>query len=279
MCSRSRSPAVSGPRLSRIALETPSLPKQCTRPARRSVATSSSGRPSRRPAAATSSATARACPREYGDLRSTKSAIASRASSNWSSVSTTVSAGSASITASQRRTCRARTAAASASAANTSDEVRVELLAALVADEASAVPTPPTRCATSTNSPITASRAAIGTLVTAELARPSAAVPLLVRRGQGVEGLRRQPEVLAEPARHLRVMGDHGVRSRWPHTANSRPRRNLSISPSAPDPNRRIVGDGASARRSCRSCTCRPSARCRRRTTSPARARPSDSRR
>ena len=46
---RSHSPAPSGPRLSQIAFETPSRPRSCTRPARRSVRTSSSGSPSCRP--------------------------------------------------------------------------------------------------------------------------------------------------------------------------------------------------------------------------------------
>ena len=46
-CSRTRShsPAPSGPRLSQIAFETPSRPKSCTSPARRSVRTSASDRP------------------------------------------------------------------------------------------------------------------------------------------------------------------------------------------------------------------------------------------
>ena len=60
-----------------------------------------SERPSCAPAAAASSATARACPRVYGDFRSTKFAIASSAASKRSPESTTASAGSASITASQ----------------------------------------------------------------------------------------------------------------------------------------------------------------------------------
>ena len=46
MRTRSHSPAPSGPRLSQIAFDTPSRPKSCTRPARRSVRTSPSDSPS-----------------------------------------------------------------------------------------------------------------------------------------------------------------------------------------------------------------------------------------
>ena len=53
------------------------------------------------PASAARSATARACPRKYGDFRSTKVAIAARARSNRSSSRTTESPGSASTTALQ----------------------------------------------------------------------------------------------------------------------------------------------------------------------------------
>ena len=85
-CSRTRShsPAPSGPGLSQIAFETPSRPRSWTRPARRSKLVSSSARPSCTAVAAASSDTARACPSVYGDLRSTKSAIASSAWSNCS---------------------------------------------------------------------------------------------------------------------------------------------------------------------------------------------------
>ena len=81
-------------------------------------------RPSCAPAAAARSATARACPSVYGDFRSTKFAIARSAASNCSPESTTASAGSASITASQvptasrsaekHRSASAQTSAASA---------------------------------------------------------------------------------------------------------------------------------------------------------------------
>ena len=81
-CSRTRShsPAPSGPRLSQIAFETPSRPRSCTSPARRSVV-SSSGSPCSTAARAASSATACAWPSMYGDFRSTKFAIASSAAS------------------------------------------------------------------------------------------------------------------------------------------------------------------------------------------------------
>ena len=46
MRTRSHSPAPSGPRLSQIAFDTPSRPKSCTSPARRSVRTSSPASPS-----------------------------------------------------------------------------------------------------------------------------------------------------------------------------------------------------------------------------------------
>ena len=97
---RSHSPTPSGPGLSQIAFDTPSRPRSCTSPARRSSRASSSRSPSCAAVAAASSATARAWPSVYGDLRSTKSAIASSASSNASSESVTRSGGSASITAS-----------------------------------------------------------------------------------------------------------------------------------------------------------------------------------
>ena len=58
---RSHSPAPSGPRLSQIAFETPSRPRSCTRPARRSVRTSSVGEPE--PRAAASAASSRDRPR------------------------------------------------------------------------------------------------------------------------------------------------------------------------------------------------------------------------
>ena len=82
-----------------MPFDTPSRPKPWTSPARRSVCTSPRRVRARRPRSAASSATAREWPSVYGDLRSTKLAIASSAASNCSSDSTTVSAGSASMTA------------------------------------------------------------------------------------------------------------------------------------------------------------------------------------
>ena len=78
MRTRSHSPAPSGPGLSQIAFETPSRPRSCTSPARRSVRTSPSPSPTCAAASAASSATARACPSVYGDFRSTKFAIATQ---------------------------------------------------------------------------------------------------------------------------------------------------------------------------------------------------------
>ena len=82
--------------------------------------------------------------------------------------------------------------------------------------------------------------------VTPELARPAAAVPLLVRRVQGVEGLLRQPEVLAEPARHLRVVGDHGVQVAMArHRELEADAEPVPISPSPAGPEPADHGEGA----------------------------------
>jgi hypothetical protein len=48
-------------------------------------------------------------------------------------------------------------------------------------------------------------------VVAAQLPRPPAAVPLLVRRVERLEGVGREPEILTEPAGHLRVVRDHRV--------------------------------------------------------------------
>ena len=102
-CSRTRShsPAPSGPGLSQIAFETPSRPRPWTSAgaAQRAHLVLRQPEPAP-PASAASSATACAWPSVYGDLRSTKSAIASSAASTARRTSTTASAGSASITAS-----------------------------------------------------------------------------------------------------------------------------------------------------------------------------------
>ena len=118
---RSQSPPASGPRLSRTAFEIPSRPRSWTRPARRSVRISGSGMPSRSPAAPASSATARAWPRKYGDLRSTKFATARSAASKRSPETTIASAGSAAITASQVPSVSRSDRITSASASITSD--------------------------------------------------------------------------------------------------------------------------------------------------------------
>ena len=132
---RSHSPAPSGPRLSQIAFETPSRPKSCTSPARRSVRTSASGRPSCAPAAAARSATAREWPRVYGDLRSTKFAIATSAASKRSHERTTASVGSASITASQVSSVVEALQDHLAFGADQLGEVRIELVVGALARE------------------------------------------------------------------------------------------------------------------------------------------------
>ena len=208
---RSQSPPASGPRLSRTAFEIPSRPRSCTRPARRSVRISESGMPSRSPAAPASSATARAWPRKYGDLRSTKLATARSAASKRSPETTIASAGSAAITASQLPSVSRSDRITSASASITSAHRGVELLAAPITrellrrlraadavrhlDELGGLRKPRGH----------------GDVLPTPLAGPAAPVPALVRRAEGLEHLRRQLQLLAQRSRHLGVLGDHPV--------------------------------------------------------------------
>ena len=77
----------------------------------------------------------RAWPSVYGDLRSTKFAIAASAASKRSPESTTASAGSASITASQVATASRPDRIVSASRSITSANAGIELLAGALAGE------------------------------------------------------------------------------------------------------------------------------------------------
>src|SRR6202171_2086182 len=113
---RSNSAAVSVPGLSQTAFETPTRPRRCTNPARRTSVWSSAGNPWPRAAAAASSATPRECPMVYGDLTSTKSAIASKAASNSEPDSHAPNPGSSAITAPQVVTA--------SNSANTSEAAR-----------------------------------------------------------------------------------------------------------------------------------------------------------
>ena len=278
---RSHSPAPSGPRLSQIAFETPSRPRSCTRPARRSVQHVVLGQSElpRRPAAARS-ATARAWPSVYGDFRSTKLAIATQR--RVEALAPRARPRAPARPRSPRPRCRPsrgprgscpppRTGS-SASAGSNCFPLRSRA-------SAFAASTPPTRCATSTNSASCAIRAAIGTCVALQLARPAAPVPLLVG---GAERLAAPPSAARAARRASRamrgVLGDHAV-----HVAVAGEReleadaeavqRRVARRRAAASRGRRRAGCGARGR------TCRTSARCRRRTTSPARARRSGSRR
>ena len=163
MRTRSHSPGPSGPALSQIEFEIPSRPRSCASPARRSVRTSASVSPSCAPATAARSATACACPSVYGDLRSTKFAIASSAASNRSSGSSTASAGSDSMTASHVETASRSERIASASAPISAASSGSNCLPPRFRASSFAAATPPTRCATSVNSASCASLAASGT--------------------------------------------------------------------------------------------------------------------
>ena len=219
--------------------DTPSLPKQCTRPARRTSRTSAGDMPSLAAASAARSATARAWPSEYGDFRSMKSATASSAC-----VESLADQhhgerglgpdhrfpGVGGVQARQQHL---------GVRVELVRQVRVELLAPLLRASALAASTPPTRWATSANSPMAASLAAIGTSPPLQLAGPALAVPLLVGRVQRVQGLLRE----AESSPRRRAISEWwaiiALRSRWPDTTNSRPTRNRSRTLSLPDPTRR----------------------------------------
>ena len=96
---RSHSPALSGPGRSQIEFDTPSRPKPCTSPARRSSGTSAGGSPSRPPASPARIATAAEWPSMNGDFRSTKFAMAVSARSSSAADRQTASSGSAPMTA------------------------------------------------------------------------------------------------------------------------------------------------------------------------------------
>ena len=257
MRTRSHSPAPSGPRLSQIEFDTPSRPSPCTSPARRSVIRSPAASSSCAPAAAARSATARAWPSVYGDLRSTKSATATSAASNCSPDSWTPSAGSAAITASQVRAESSPSRIASASAHSNAESVGIELRAGALAgqrrrrlDPADAV----------------GHLDVLGQLreprgdrhrVTLELPRPPVAVPLLVRRADRLLHGVRQSELLGQRPGDRRVPGDHPVEVAPPGE------RELQAHPEAVQ--RRVARPDAGAsprphrpRSAARARTCRP---------------------
>ena len=143
---------------------------------------------------------------------------------------------------------------------------------------AQAASTPWTRWATSTYSASCAIRDAIGTSSPARVPRPALAVPLLVRVAERVARHLRKPELLGQHPGQHGVLGDHALDVVTPV------QRELDA---GPDPLQRRAARRRSggARRpprgssSARRRTCRPSGRCRRRTTSPARGRRCGSRR
>ena len=194
MRTRSHSPAARGPGLSQIAVRHARADRTRGR-ARRAGASGPRRRRGRArvPAAAARSATAREWPSVNGDLRSTKLAIASSAASNCSSDSTTVSAGSASMTAAQRparvevaedvRRHRRRGSSASAGS---------NCVPARRAASARAASTPWTRCATSTYSASMRDPRRDRDVLARQRPRPALAVPLLVGRAE--RGAGRRPE-------------------------------------------------------------------------------------
>ena len=221
----------------------------------------------------------RAWPSVYGDFRSTKFAIASSAVSTWSPESTTASAGSASITASQVPTESSPARIVSLWSQTICASSGSNCLPLRARATSAAASTPPTRFATSTNSAICASLAASGTLVARELARPAASVPLLV----GAAERRRARRRTARAARRARGpcrRGGRSSRSRSlrPESANSSPSRKR-CSGGLPAPIIRIVAAAAPTLRIRVVVLGRLRPRCRRRTTSPARGRRCGSRR
>ena len=115
-------------------------------------------------------------------------------------------------------------------------------------------------------------------LLALQLAWPAVPVPLLVGAAERLEHIVGQPELLAQRPCDRGVVGDHAV-----HIAVAG-QRELEPDPKAtqrrmPRPDPANSRDGAAARCGTRSRTSRTSARCHRRTTSPARARRSDIRR
>ena len=235
-----------------------------------------------RPAAAASSATAREWPSVYGDFRSTKFAIASSAASNRSprehdrerrlGVDHRVP-GADRVEAGEDHRRPRRTSERRRAPGRTACRPRLRA-------SALAASTPPTRCATSTYSASCAIR-------DGDRDRPSPAsspgqpapVPLLVRRAERLEHRRRAARAARPSARaSAACWAIMPSTSRWPESANSSPTRKRCSGglPGAEQPQHR---GRRRARSGTRGRTCRTSARCRRRTTSPARARRCGSRR
>ena len=212
---RSHSPALSGPGRSQIAFDTPSRPKPCTSPARRSISTSSPGSPSLRPASPARSATATEWPRVNGDFRSTKFAMAASALSSCASDNPTASAGSAAITV-----CHAGMASRppkmSPARAYQRGQRRVELLTCLppgerrrALDSADAVrylqelrelrhPCGHRHC------------------LAAQVTWPAPSVPLLVRRADRLAHLARKLKLFSQHPGQPGMLGDHPVQLAMP---------------------------------------------------------------
>ena len=104
-----------------------------------------------------------------------------------------------------------------------------------------AASTPPTRCATSMNSPSCASLAASGTRLALEPGRPAAPVPLLVGRAERLERRRRAARAARRASarwpRGAPIMSSTSLR---PESANSSPTRKR-CSGGLPEPRRRIA--------------------------------------
>ena len=232
------------------------------------------------PAAAASSATARAWPSVYGDFRSTKFAIAAERS-----VEAIARRARRRAPAPRRsphprsRPRRARPGSPSASLDDQPGQRRVELLAGALAREL-----PGRRRRRRRGTPPRRTRRAARSAPPAGPPRPSARPaspvrPTARRRAPSASSTSvRELELLAQRPRDRGVVGDHPV-----HLAVARERE---LEADAEAMQRRIAradpphpGHGRRARCGTRSRTCRTSARCRRRTTSPARARRSGSRR
>ena len=219
------------------------------RPAQRAHV--AAGSPSRAPASAARSATARGWPSVYGDLRSTKFAIASSAASNCSPDSTTASAGSASITASQAATLvEAR-----------EDHLRPRRRAARPARDRTAcrrasvrAPSPRRRRRRGARPRRTrpAARYARRSARRRPRARPATpSVPPLVRAAERVEHLVGQRELLGRARGPCRRGGRSCRRPRGGRTARTRARAGSDAAAGCPEPISRSARPRPSA--GCRS--------------------------
>ena len=277
---RSRSPAPRAPACPGSRSRRRACRSSARGPARRTVRTSAADMPMLDAASAARSATAAAWPSEYGDFRSMKSATASSACVE---LARRQHDGERRLGADHRSQVSAASRPDSSISACAVELVRQvagrTACPAARRTSAFAASTPPTRWATSANSPMAAS-----------LRRDRARRRRASSPGQPLPShcsydassasrrLLREAERLAQPAGHRGVVGDHraqvAVAGHRELQADPEP---VAATLSLPDPSQAEPGQRALQHRARRGRTCRPSGRCRRRTTSPARGRPSGS--